>query len=269
MTHPVPLKHRTESAFIVVLGCMMCIFGFLTSLLPLLSDGGLRAWSIVFACAVFYPILLRSTLRTNRADYEFRALHWFPALIVLLWLVLELSIPYFAPLEYLRLGFFFLWSLPLVILGVALLVIFSLHVIRRRVSRVVSLTLTLLLFFALSVSAESAGFHDALQHLVFKNPTMLVDSAERISYSLRSYLASFFVVPDDVVFVTDVSSSRISASHSVDALQAQGEIKPVIDTTNLDHLSQTGPEPFALALVMLLALYSFVLHRRASERMDV
>ncbi len=270
MTLPVPLKHHTETAFIVFLGVMICLFGFLTSLLPSLDNGGLRPWSVVFVCAVFYPLVLRRTLRINRADYEFRALHWFPALIVFLWLLLELGVPYAPPLSYLKLGFFFLWSLPLVILGIALLVIFSLHVIRRRVPRVVSLTLTLFLFFGIALTAESAGLHDVLQQNLFVHPAVVGQKAMHVTQSFGRYLASFFVQPDDSQLVVAVKSSvSASVSSSVDALQAQGELKPVIDRTNLDHLSKTGPESFAFGLIALLALYSVVLHRRARVRMDV
>lgn len=267
MTRPVPLKHRTETAFIVLLGVVLCVFGFLTSLLPALASGGLRPWSIVFATAVFYPLLFRRTLRINRADYEFRALHWFPAFIVLLWLVLELSVPYVPTLHYLQLGFFFFWSLPLVTLGVALLVIFSLHVIRRRVSRVTSLTVLLLLFFGVSVSAKDAHLQERLQKAIFVDPLSSSQVAMEYAESFARYGRSFFVAPDDTVTsVRQTVPSSTSISSSIDALQAQGELQPVIDRTNLDHLSKTGPELYVFLFLTLLALYSVVIHQRARMR---
>lgn len=252
----------------ILLGIAICLFGFLTSLLPSIESGGLRPWSIVFVCAVFYPLLLRRTLRTNRADYEFRALHWFPALIVLLWLLLELSVPYATSLSYLKLGFFFLWSLPLVILGIALLVIFSLHVIRRRVPRIVSLSLLLCLFVGVALTVESKGAHGVLQRNLFVEPAVPLSRAVHMTRSVGRYIASFTTETEDVERGSEPSRSAVaSVSSSIDALQAQGELKPVIDRTNLDHLSKTGPESFVVVLLTLLTLYSVVLHRRARVRL--
>ena len=65
------------------------------------------------------------------------------------------------------LGFFVLWSLPLSLLGIALLALFAFHVLRRRTLRLTVLTVIIALFAAGSIVTEAAGLHGRLSATIF------------------------------------------------------------------------------------------------------
>src|SRR3989344_1550546 len=83
-----PLKHLTETVLIVVLGIITIVTGILTDTLPLLPNG-IIPWAILLGATLLYPLVLYPLLRSNRADYFFRALHFAPAFMVLLWLLIQ------------------------------------------------------------------------------------------------------------------------------------------------------------------------------------
>ncbi len=85
-----PLKHHTETAYLFLFGLVLCVSGFVVSILPDLPNG-LKYWVLALTATILYPIVLMPTFRRNRADYEFRILHWFPAGIFVLWMLLQIS----------------------------------------------------------------------------------------------------------------------------------------------------------------------------------
>lgn len=174
-----PLKHSTETAYILLLALVICVAGFLTSLLPPYPTG-MPYWAILLTIFVLYPLIFTPTFRNNRADYEFRMLHWFPAAILLLWLALQFLAPKFKIMHILHLGFLFLWSLPLVALGIVFIIIFAFHVIRRRTFRVTVLLLLLTLFIAGAVSAEGLGWNNRLQAAIFPKELPTIDAVRNV-----------------------------------------------------------------------------------------
>ena len=144
-----PLKHKTESRLIVLLGAIIAVTGIVTALLPAIPAGTVP-WAIAFAVSILYPVVLYPLLRRRRADNEFRLLHWLPAGMLLVWLALSLIGFYKEDFDFLATGYVWAWTLPLVTIGFFLLIAFCLHVIRCRVSRI---TLLAIIFIAYAVGA--------------------------------------------------------------------------------------------------------------------
>ena len=84
-----PLKHATETFLVFLLGAVILLTGLLLSTLPDLPAGAVP-WTILFVLSILYPLALFALFRRRRADHAFRLLHWFPALMLLLWLGVEI-----------------------------------------------------------------------------------------------------------------------------------------------------------------------------------
>jgi len=144
-----PLKHKTETRLIVLLGVVLAITGVVVALLPAIPAGTVP-WVIAFVISIAYPVSLYSLFRRRRADNEFRLLHWFPAAMLVVWLILSVIGYYSYGLEFLASLYSWAWTLPFVALGFFLLIAFCLHVIRCRVSRI---TILAIIFLSYSVAA--------------------------------------------------------------------------------------------------------------------
>ena len=144
-----PLKHATETLLVIVLGIAVAATGILISTLPALPEGGLP-FAILLLAAIAYPLSLMRVFKNNRADYAFRWMHWYPALMLAVWISIEMLIKVSPSLEYLRDLNRWGWALSLVSIGFIGLVIFCIRVIRRRVPRII---LLLAVFVPLAVSA--------------------------------------------------------------------------------------------------------------------
>ncbi len=151
-----PLKHLTETILVALLASAIIVTGVLISSLPFLPQG-LLPWAIVFGLTLAYPLALYSLLRRNRADYWFRALHFAPAVMALLWLVIQ-AVTMRAP-ALLKLHRLYTWgfTMPAVVIALVLLALFCLHVIRRRVPRLFTLLALLAVFVGVAAAAETAG----------------------------------------------------------------------------------------------------------------
>ncbi|MBM3230795.1 hypothetical protein FJZ28_00530 [Candidatus Peregrinibacteria bacterium] len=148
-----PLKHFTETFLIVALGAIIALTGLLISTLPHLPDGALP-WAVLFALSIIYPLLLLPMFRVRRADTFFRNVHWFPSLMLLIWLALEGMI-YKGVLGETSVNVFtWGWALGAVAFGFLLIVYYCLQVIRRRVPRVAFLSLILVPFAAFAIVSE-------------------------------------------------------------------------------------------------------------------
>jgi len=253
----------------LLLSIVICVAGVLASVLPDLP-AGLTSWAILFAISLVYPLLLQPTLRFNRADYEFRLLHWFPAGIFALWAVLEIFGPRYQFMHILQLGFLFLWSLPLVALGIAFLIIFSVHVIRRSRLRVTFLSLFLAAFTVGAVFAEAKGFNPRLQAVLFEGQTERFASLERQALGIAGLFQNNPSGSSESSVFSLVSSS--AASTALISSSSSSLIKPVsvIPTKTLPlkpkHLPRSGPETAAIFIVTLIGLYTSTLHKRAKAR---
>lgn len=151
-----PLKHFTETFLVVVLGAVIALTGLLTATLPNLPEGALP-WAVLFILSVIYPLSLYSLFQRRRADNTFRNLHWFPAGMLLIWLVLQGAVVGSAmDAESIAL-FAWGWTLGPVLFGFVLLVLFCLKVIRRRIPRLFFLGLILIPFAAAAFLSEQDG----------------------------------------------------------------------------------------------------------------
>ncbi len=280
-----PLKHRAETALLLLLGLAICVTGFLLSLLPF-SQNVLGFLAILTTLTVLYPLSLGGTFYRNRADYEFRMLHWFPFWMTILFAVLTYLTPKLVIAEILSLGFFFLWSLPLVALGIAFLIIFALHVLRRSTLRTTLLTILLLIFAGGAIAVEAVGTNPEIAKAVFSEPQKLIARAKNL-FAINSGSSGVVVSSSSssrseiAVVASSRAASRVaskasserdpftppsSASLSVDSLQVNSSLPPIIDDRKPNGLTGSGSEMFVLLLFPLLALYSATLHRRAQSR---
>lgn len=154
-----PLKHFTETFLVVVLGAILALTGLLTATLPHLPDGALP-WAVLFVLSIIYPLSLHSLFQKRRADNFFRNLHWLPAGILLVWLVLE-GLALGSSVDPVKLRFYtWGWSLLPVALSFVLIVMFVLKVIRRRVPRLSFLALILVPFAAVAIFSEQGGRYE-------------------------------------------------------------------------------------------------------------
>lgn len=267
ITNPVPLKHSTETAFVIVLSFVILLSGFFTSLLPRLPQG-IFYWCVLFGLAVLYPLVLLPFFKANRVDYEFRFLHWFPAGLVLLWLILEILSRHSTIALILFLGFTYLWSLPLVIFGFVLLIMFVLHVIRRRQLRMPVLIALLALFTVGSIVAEAQGFNPVIARTLYPENSVTRWAQNRYN-RVAALVSSTGGSPDTATGSIDVIATTTS-SKPTSALSKSSSQPAVIigahSSSKPSTLPSSGPEHVAAVALVLMAMYTGVLHRRAKER---
>lgn len=152
-----PLKHHTETLLVFLLGVAIALSGVLAATLPSLPLG-LVPWSFVFALSLAYPLTLIRLFKKRRADKEFRLLHWFPALVLLVWGAMEWTVLHFEDMFPALEWYTWAWTLPAVTIGFVLVASFCLHVIRRRTPRLVLLAVAFIPFTVLGVMSEQ-GYH--------------------------------------------------------------------------------------------------------------
>lgn len=148
-----PLKHLTETVLVVLLGVMIVLAGVMLDTLPLLPAGALP-WAIAFGVALLYALVMYPTLKNNRAEYSFRLLHFLPALMLILWLIIQLVA--LKDARALVVHHWYTWGSALfaVVTGFLLLIAFCLSVIRRRAPRIALLLLLLVPFAGLAFASE-------------------------------------------------------------------------------------------------------------------
>jgi hypothetical protein len=152
-----PLKHHIETLLVVLLTGVTIVTGVFLATLPPVPAGFLP-WTLIFVLVLLYPAALYPLLRRHRADYLFRALHFAPVSLVLLWLLSEVLILRDPSLTPLRMVLTWGWSLLPVLTTVVLLGAFCLHVIRRRVPRLSLMALLTIPFIASAVASERGTF---------------------------------------------------------------------------------------------------------------
>lgn len=167
-----PLKHFTETFLIVVLGAVVALTGLLTATLPPLPHGALP-WVVLFVLSVAYPLALHSIFQKRRADNLFRNLHWFPAGMLLVWLLLQ-GVVLGSTLSPDDVDVYtWAWTLPAVIVGFVVMVMFCLKVIRRRVPRLAFLAAILVPFTALALVSEfGPHYEEEITALIWDNNIM-------------------------------------------------------------------------------------------------
>ncbi len=284
-----PLKHATETLLVVLLGFAIILAGIACAVLPPPARAPL-AWILVFAASVAYPLSLYPLLKKRRADYSFRALHFLPAGILLVWLCLQLLSSYTPSLGGLMLAFIWGWSLPVVAGSLVALVWFCLHVIRQRRVRLLYLSALFVPFLAIAVvgenfqwpeqiasvlsgsaSSKTAGSGTVVATIIpSEQSSNLARSSDETEEAYRAELrrmerrkarlaelqnqpSSFHGATDGVLLGASVSSAPIAAT-----IPGRPKIPP--------HLPSSGPNIEVLFLLMI-AGYCAVLHQRARLRM--
>lgn len=148
-----PLKHDTETLMVLFLGLLIALAGAVVAFLPPVSIS-VWPWAAAFAVSLVYPLALYPMMKERRADYEFRALHFVPALILLLWLALDLLVTFRPNWQILQSLYTWGWSIGVVAAAFVLLVWFCLRVIRQRVPRLGWLLAIFLPFIILAQLSE-------------------------------------------------------------------------------------------------------------------
>lgn len=148
-----PLKHTTETFFVFLLGVLILVTGILLPTLPDLPAGAVP-FSILFVLAVLYPLSLHFLFRRRRADHAFRLLHWFPAVMLLIWLSIQLVALQQPRLLLIRDWYVWGWTLSAVTIAFILLIAYCLQVIRRRLTRILLLLVAFIPFVGGALASE-------------------------------------------------------------------------------------------------------------------
>src|SRR3989344_2764931 len=218
-----PLKHRTETRLVIVLGLAMALAGFVMAVLPPLPAGFIP-WAGAFIVTLVYPLLLYPLFRRDRADYVFRLLHWVPAGMLLLWLLLQMVSRYWpASLPVLA---WYTWGFGFVpvALGILALINYCLDVVRQRVPRVPVLFLVWVLFAfgALRGSAMGESTERWLAAMFMQQPPIIADNSGSSASDVSQ--SSFSSKPIISSSLKTMSSSPKPASSSVRSSSRPSEV---------------------------------------------
>ncbi len=269
-----PLKHHTETLLIGVLCVLTILTGIVVSSLPVLPLG-LVPWGIVFLLTLLYPFALYPLLRRYRADYEFRALHFAPAIIAAGWFLLQvasLKVP-----ALLRLHSWFTWGHTFfaVVLALVLLALFSWHVIRRWIPRLAIIGILGVLFLGLAAITESGvRLDDKLAAVLWSgkgwpsigNGTIIAGrpipagSGKNLAASSNAEEEAWRARLREVESNTGALASSIRRSSSS---FSSSSVAPVAVNPGKLPSSGAGTEIF---LPMFMAGYFGVVHKRALKR---
>ncbi len=283
-----PLKHATETFLVFLLGVVILLTGILLPTLPDLPAGAIP-WAVLFVLSVLYPLSLFALFRRRRADHAFRLLHWFPALMLLLWLGIEIVALELPRALLVMNGYTWGWTLPAVTVAFILLLSYCLQVVRRRVPRMALLLLAFIPFVGAALASERTTHWDRelasmlwggewLANLEGKQilgvrlagrlPTEqnLSASSEKSEESWREKLRQAEQRR------RDAREQRLANASSA-ALMAQASSRSSVSSvaaingtkSKPSHLPSSGPQAGAFALLML-AGYTGVLHDRARKR---
>ncbi len=280
-----PLKHSTETWLVFLLGAVIALTGVACALLQGLSNPSLP-WAIFFAISIAYPLSLYPLFRERRADYTFRLLHFVPAAMLLVWLLLRFLGFALPALTVFSKGFVWGWSLPVVTLGFLAVLWFCLAVLRQRRQRSMALLALFLPFVILAAAGEQMQWPQQLAALLGGSQSssgsgtiiagpISSESSSNLSPSLneneekwraelrrlerrKERLAALENQPSSVngakdgVIITGSQSSQVAAIPT----------KPV---QNPPHLPSSG---FGMEVFVPLAMagYCATLHRRAKRR---
>lgn len=164
-----PLKYSTETFLVLLLGAAIIITGIVTAILPPLSVTVIP-WVIAFVASLLYPLALYPLFKDRRADYEFRALHFVPAFMLIVWLGIQLLLSVLPFFEVLLASYTWGWSLFIVATAFILLILFCLRVLRQRVPRLTVLMTLFLPFLVLGILSERNRWDNKLAELVWNDP---------------------------------------------------------------------------------------------------
>ncbi|MDP7476995.1 MAG: hypothetical protein QF442_00940 [Candidatus Peribacteraceae bacterium] len=278
-----PLKHFTETFLVVVLGAVIAVTGLLTSTLPNLPSGALP-WALLFVLSVIYPLSLYSMFQKRRADNLFRNLHWFPAAILLVWLLLQ-GVVISSNVEQESVGLFtWGWTLAPVVIGFVFIVMFCLKVIRRRVPRLTFLALILIPYTAVAlISSQGASFEGELADVLWEADFWAVDDAGLLAGWIESDDDTNLDPSDDeqeedwrdMLRMQQRREERIASRLDIEVDPTRLP-KPVVALSGTgDELRNSGTMPtnlphsglgWNLIILTLVGCYSAAVHNSARKR---
>jgi hypothetical protein len=240
-----PLKHPTETFLIVILSLAIVAMGVALATLPPLP-GSAYLWLALFILSLVYPIIFYPLLKKRRADYLLRVLHFVPAMMAAVWLILQLlalAVPSFAPLPGL---YVWQWTLPAVLAGFVLIWIFCLHVVRQRWIRTFLLLLVAVPFVAAGFMSTSMDYNKKIASILWDSPL-----AKRLHVTIAQQGSSAISNPSSSLSSRDRENAIRSSSHS----------------STPPHLTSAGPVLDGLVL-LCTGLYGAAMHRKTKKRFE-
>lgn len=154
-----PLKHRTETLLITLLTIAILLTGFLAASLPALPMG-IVPWALLFIVSLAYPLLLHPLFKKDRADYEFRWLHWIPSFILIGWLIFQILALVIPATAILSAMYSWAWLLPAISLSMLLILLFCSKVIRQWLKRTVIVLALFIPFMSLALLSSSGPHYE-------------------------------------------------------------------------------------------------------------
>lgn len=275
-----PLKHPTETFCVFLLGVMVAAAGVAVNILPPLPAGAV-AWGGALLLAVGYALLLHPLLKANRADNSFRALHFLPLLMLLLWLFLQVGASYDVRVAPLLSWYTWGWTLPAVTVGFVLLVLFCIRVIRCWVFRCGVLIILFVPFASLAVMHERGEWSGLVASVLQRGKELvllrggdeqLTKDAAEVEEEERTLVAS--ADPGEEGWRRRLRRME-RREERIDQKQEEGEGKVVVPTVASSRLAVTEQPPPILPssggeieFLVLLALagYCGVLQQRGMRR---
>lgn len=282
-----PLKHTTETFLVFLLGVVILATGFLLSTLPDLPQGA-TAWGILFILALIYPISLIVLFRNRRADHVFRVLHWYPAAMLLLWLVLQIAAMEKPGILRVVDWFTWGWSFAAVTFAFILIIGYCLQVIRRRIPRIVLLLVAFVPFVALAFTSQQGPHYEKLLSSVLWDHSFIRSLEGKKIFGLQ--IAKSIPIKQNLNSSQDSSEEawRVKLRAAEDQRKEarlekrkQGSVSSTVvvsdagngsgkmladSRTKPKKLPSSGPEDIALLGVIFFALYGAVLQKRAMGR---
>lgn len=240
-----PLKHLTETVLIVFLGLAAIATGIAISVLPPIPEGFV-SWAILLVATVVYPTILYPLLKGNRADYSFRALHFAPVAITLGWVLIQIAILKDTRTRVVHDVYTWGFGMMPVAVVFLLLAAFCLHVIRRRVPRIMFMALMLAPFAVVSYASERYMHWDLqLASLLWQDRPMQIarQSPESASLTLSASSRgeknlSASSVPEEEAWRQKLRNVEQEKVHS--AISVAGTIEGVNVALNLSMPAESG-----------------------------
>lgn len=230
-----PLKHSTETFLVAVLALLLALTGFVLAVLPPIPAGSLL-WAASFFLSLVYPLALIPLLRSARADNAFRWLHFSPAILLVVWLLLQIGDSYSALFSLPRTVFTWGWSLVPVLIVLGLIAAFCLQVIRQRFVRLLFLVALSVPFVVLAFVGEYFSWPSSVSSLLRTKDQFIASSRPRLPLmvvggsssagtavsSQSSAKRSSSVMYPILSQISSISASSKASSVSSSAVVAQG-----------------------------------------------
>ncbi len=284
-----PLKHSTETWLVALLGVAIVLAGVACAILPSPVHAPLL-WILLFAVSLAYPLSLYPLFQARRADYEFRVLHFLPALILFVWLILELLLSYIPSIGGLMSAYRWGWSLPAVLGSLAALVWYCLHVIRQRAARLRFLALLFVPFVILGILGENFQWPEQLASVLSGSSSSIVTGSGTtiIAGTVSSETSSNLNPssdPDEEKLrmalrrqerrkarLLEMQNEPVAVHGAKDGIAMIGRYSSLIaanipgGTNPPPHLPSSGIGGVEAVALMFVAAYCAILHERARRR---